>query len=504
MDFVNPKKRRYQKIQLIIGYILVSIAVLLLALVLFYGARGYGFSKNGQIIQNGLLLVSSNPNPAFITLNGVLNNATTNARLELPAGQYTLELSKTGYHPWKRVIDIDGGSVEYFNYPFLFPNTVKTTAVNQFSSPPGLLTQSPDKHWLIVQDPINQNNFLEYDLSNPAKMTSSLLDLTLPDGLITSPTTGAQSWQLIGWSSDNQHVLLEHFYQGGQEYILLDRITPTNSVNLTKTLNLNQTTQLSLVNNKFNQYYLFDTATGVIDSETLSALQPAVLVSHVINFSDYGSNTIVYATSQNAPTGDVNIDVLQGSNNYVIRQLPANSTYLLAAAQYSGNWYIVAAATSDNEVYIYENPMSFISSNPSQPLVPAYILKVTAPNYISFSDNNQFIVAENGPAIATYDAQNQKGYAYLINTAVPNNGHAFWMDGDRLYVSANSVFDVFDYDGTNQHILQPVLANSMIMFDPTYKWAYALTATPAATISPQPTALPYELTSSALRTPADQ
>jgi hypothetical protein len=148
--------------------------------------------------------------------------------------------------------------------------------------------------------------------------------------------------------------------------------------------------------------------------------------------------------------------------------------------------------------------MSYISSNPGQPLVPVYILKVTAPSYVSFSENNQFIVAENGPAIATYDAQNQKGYAYLLNTSVPSNEHAYWMDGDRLYVTTNSVFDVFDYDGTNQQILQPVLANSLTMFDPTYKWAYALTATPAATISAQPTALPYELTSTALRIPADQ
>ena len=115
----------------------MSIAVLLLALVLFYEARGYGFSKNGQIIQNGLLFVTTTPNPAYITLNGVLNSATTNARLELPAGQYTLELSKTGYHPWKRVVDVDGGSVEYFDYPFLFPETIKTTAVTNSVPRPG-------------------------------------------------------------------------------------------------------------------------------------------------------------------------------------------------------------------------------------------------------------------------------------------------------------------------------------------------------------------------------
>jgi hypothetical protein len=504
MDFINPKKRRYHKLQLIIGYILVSIMILLMALVLLYQARGYGFGKNGQIIQNGLIFVSSTPSPAYITLNGLLNGATTNTRLELPAGQYKLELTKDGYHPWIRVVDVDGGSVEYFEYPFLFPTTIKTTVVQQFSAQPTLFTQSPDRRWLLAQDPTNQNNFFEYDLSNPSKVVSSVTTLSLPDGLITVPSSGTQSWQVIGWSSDNQHVLLEHFYQGGQEYILLDRLAPTNSINLTKSLNLNSTTQVTLFNSLYDQYYLYDPATATINSETLTGLQPTLIESHVLAYNSSGSNTITYITSQNAPTNDVNVDVLQSGTNYVIRQLPANSTYLLDSAKYAGDWYIAAAATTDNEVYVYENPMSDISSNPNEPLVPAYILKVTAPNYLSFSDNNQFVIAESGSAIAVYDAENQKGYAYQLNVSFPANQHVYWINGYLLYTTASNVVNVFDFDGTNQQTLQPVLSGSLVMFDPTYKWAYTITSTPPAPAGSQSTTLPYELTSTALRIPADQ
>jgi hypothetical protein len=506
MDFINPKKRQYHKLQLIIGYVLISIMILLMALILLYQARGYGFGKNGQIIQNGLIYVSSTPNPANITLNGVLNGATTNARLELPAGQYKLELSKTGYHPWIRIVDVDGGSVEYFEYPFLFPITVKTTVVQQFSTQPTLFTQTPDQHWLLVQDPTNQNNFFDYDLSNPSKVVSSVTTLSLPDGMVTIPASGStQSWQVIGWSNDNQHVLLEHIYQGGQEYILFDRITPANSINLTKSLNLNSTTQLSLLDGKYDQYYLYDSAAATINSETLSGLQPTLVESHVLAYSSSGSSTITYITSQNAPTNVVNVDVLQGGTNSVIRQLPANSTYLLNSAKYAGNWYIAAAATTDNEVYVYKNPMSDIASNPSEPLVPAYILKVTAPNYLSFSDNFQFIMAENGSAIAVYDSLTQKSYTYQLSYSIPATQHAYWINDDLLYTTANNVVSVFDYDGTNQQTLQPSLSGSMVMFDSAYKWAYALTTTPTLSTSFQPiTTLPYELTSTALRIPADQ
>jgi hypothetical protein len=504
MDFINPQKRRYHKLRLIIGYILVTIMILLMALVLLYQARGYGFSK-GQIIQNGLVFMDSIPNPAYITLNGVLNGSTTNTRLTLPAGQYTIELTKSGYHPWIRVIDVDGGSVEYFDYPFLFPKTVTTTAVKQFSAQPGLLTESLDNHWLLVQDPTNQLNFFEYDLSNPSKMAASVVNLNLPVNLITTPTTGAQTWQLIAWANDNQHVLLEHTYQGGQEYILFDRLTPSDSINLTKTLNLDPTTQLSLFSDKYNQYYLYDTATEIVSSETLSSLQPTQVETHVLAFNSYGSNTITYVTDQNAPSGEVNVDVLQAGVNYVIRQLTANSTYLLNSTQYAGNWYIAAAATTDNEVYVYENPMSDIANNPNVPLVPAYILKVIAPNYLNFSANSQFVVAEDGSAFAVYDAQNEKGYAYLLPTVIPNTQHANWMNGDQLYITTNNQVSVFDYDGTNQQSLQPVITSTLLAFDPTYKWSYALAPAPAAVLATQGTTpLPFELTSTALRIPADQ
>lgn len=505
MDFINPQKRRYHKLRLIVGYILVAIMILLMALVLLYQARGYGFSKNGQIIQNGLVFMDSTPNPAYITLNGVLNGSTTNTRLTLPAGQYTIELTKAGYHPWIRVVDVDGGSIEYFDYPFLFPKTVTTTAVKQFSAQPGLITEAPDNHWLLVQDPTSQVSFFEYDLSAPAKIAASVVTLSLPTNLITAPATGTQSWQVIAWANDNQNVLLEHSYQGGQEYILFDRLTPNDSVNLTKTLNINPTTQLTLLNNKYNQYYLYDSAAEVVSSETLSSLQPTQVETHVLAFNSYGGNTITYVTDQNASAGDVNVDVLQAGVNYVIRQLPANSTYLLDSAQYAGNWYIAAAATTDNEVYVYENPMSDIASAPNEPLVPAYILKVTAPNYLSFSANSQFVVAENGSAFAVYDAQNEKGYAYQLPTAIPVNQHANWLNGDQLYITTNNQVSIFDYDGTNQQSLQPVVAGSMLTFDPTYKWSYVLAPTPAAELANQGTTpLPYELTSTALRIPADQ
>jgi hypothetical protein len=497
MDFINPAKRRQNKLQLIIGYFLVAVAVALTTLVLLFAAYGYGLGKNGQIIQNGLVFVASNPSPAQIYLNGALASSTTNTRLQLPAGQYTLKLTRAGYRPWVRSLGVEGGSVEHFDYPFLFPTNLVTTNVQTYNSQPGLVLQSPDRHWLLVEQPGSLTNFTQYDLTGPKALAASAVPISLPAGLLTS-SKDAGSWQLVNWSTDNQHVLLEHVYSGGSEYILLDRQTPADSVNLTKTLNLPAGTELSSDNDKYDQYYEFNPNAGTLDTATLSAVQPVSLLSHVLTFNSYGSNVVLYATDQGVPSGQVNVDVLQGTTNSVIRQEPTGTDYLLDITQYSGDWYVVAGATSDNKVYVYENPMAAVQSRPDAPLVPVYIInKVNAPNYVAFSANAQFVVVEGGNNFGVYDAENAKSYAYINSLPVAAGQHATWMDGDRLTLVSSGKVVVFDYDDANQQTLQPAVDGATSYFDQNYKWTY--------TIAPSSTAgSPFALTQTGLLIPADQ
>src|SRR5271157_5129443 len=100
MDFLDPRKRRGYNIRLFIGMVLISIAVILGTIILALFTAGYSInSKTGQIIQKGLIFVNSQPVPATIFVNGT-NSGTTNARLNLNAGNYTILLTQAGYHSW--------------------------------------------------------------------------------------------------------------------------------------------------------------------------------------------------------------------------------------------------------------------------------------------------------------------------------------------------------------------------------------------------------------------
>jgi hypothetical protein len=139
MDYLDTKKELRQHIMIYVGYVLIAVAITISTLVLVYQAYGFNLGKNGTVIQNGLVFFSSQPNPASIYINGTLRPETTNARIILQSGIYQVKLTLSGYRDWKRTLTINGGSVEHFDYPVLFPVKLTSQKVQDYSSAPGLM-----------------------------------------------------------------------------------------------------------------------------------------------------------------------------------------------------------------------------------------------------------------------------------------------------------------------------------------------------------------------------
>ncbi len=470
MDYLDPKKQARQRFILFLGYILIAVAVVTSTVILVNQAYGFNLSRNGTVIQNGLAFFSSHPSVAKIYINGNLNSATTDSSLYLPEAVYNISLERSGYYNWQREIELDGGSVQHYDYPFLFPKTLTTTPLQAYSSAPTLFTQSPDRHWLMVGKPGNTlTSFDLYDLKNPSK-TPTLVSLR--DGLLTKTTT-SESWKIGEWADDNQHVLLEHDFGAKKEFILVDRASPDQSVNLSNSLTVNPT-KLQLINKKYDQYYIYDSSTKSLQSTSLTSPALTSVLDHVLAYQSYGNNTVLYVSDSNAANSKIWLKLLSGGKSYNLHTLPASSSYVLDLTQYSGTMYVAAGASSADKVYIYNDPLSQLSQSPNQSVTPIQVLHVNQPNYLSFSDNAQFIVTENGSQFGVYDIQNQKGYNFKSTAPDSPTLHAEWMDGDRLdYVSGGKLI-VFDYDHTNQHVLESASSQFTVKFAPDYKYVYSL------------------------------
>ena len=501
MEFLDPKKQRAHLIRLFIGYFLIGTALILTTIILLYQAYGFGL-KNGEVIQNGLIFVSSTPGSADVIVNGKKRNETTNTRLLLPAGQYAFSLEREGYRPWKRSITLEGGAVQRFDYPMLFPQKLVTETTKKYDTPPVIATQSPDRRWLLVQASADYRIFDVFDFSKPDK---NPVALTVPQNIATL-NGSVHGWKLVEWANDNSHVLLQHTAtvngQPASEYILINRETPEQSVNLTSVLGVNPA-GIELRDKKFDQYFVY-TDDRRLMTASLEKPQPAPFLDRVLGFKTYGDSMVLYATDKDAAAGTSLIRLQDNDKNYTLRSVTAGPAYMLELTEYSGDWYTVAGAPGENRTYIYKNPVASLKDKPNAPLVPVQILKTENPTYVSFSDNARFIVTANGQQFSIYDAEYDKKYAYT--TKFPLDApqlHARWMDGHRLtYVSGGKV-TVFDYDNTNSETLSATQPQYGAFFDRNYEVLYAMDAQPAKDAAGKDITQ-FVLTSTSLRTPGDQ
>lgn len=470
MDFLDPAKDLRIKVLLYFGYILIGIAITISTIVLVYQAYGFGIDKQGEVIRNGLTFFSSHPNPADIYVNNKRQKVQTNTRLVLPSGIYQVKLTRDGYRDWQRTINLEEGAVQHYDYPFLFPNTLNQNRVEAYQGAPGLVMQSPDHRWLLVQQPGSLSDFEMYDIRSETPAQSSLA-VSLPDNLLSS---NEGSLVLIEWADNNRHALLRHDFAGQSEYILLDRSAPQESLNLNKTLSINPA-NLTLDDRKHDKYYAYEAAPQRLSTISLNEPNLVEIQDNVLAYKSYSDDTMLYVTDEAAPAGRVLVRLQSGDTTSTIRSLSAGSSYVVDLTKYDDVMYVAAGAAADNRVYIYQDPVGQRAEFPDQAPTPEQVMRVDQVNYLSFSSSAQFIMAQNGNRFAVYDFENDTGYNYT--TAEPLDTpqmHASWMDGNRLmYVSSGQLF-VYDYDYQNKQTLTAAGSAYLPAFSPNYNFLYTL------------------------------
>jgi hypothetical protein len=502
MEFLDPRYQKHHLIRLIIGYILVGTALFLATTILVYHALGFGV-KDGEVIQNGLIFVSSRPEEADVYVNGQKRNERTNARLLMEAGQYSFEIRRDGYRTWKRAINVEGGSVVRFDYPALFPSKLITSDVHTYDAQPALATASPDRRWLMVQSPAALATFDVYDMNNPEQAAEQVL---IPDATIKL-RDGLHRWKVAEWSNDNRRVLLRHTTEiDGKlaaEYILLDRETPSESVNLSETLGENPD-EISLRDKKFDQYYLYNKAKRTVMTASLDNPTPKPYLEAVLGFKSHGDNVMLYATNKGASNGSALIKLREGDSTYTIRQVDAADRYMLDLARYDGAWYVAAGSPAENRTYVYKNPAQRLVDKPKDPLVPVQVLKAGGATNVSFSSNTRFIAVQGGQQIAVYDAETDRGYSYKLDAAIEApQENMMWMDGHRLMTVVEGKVRVLDFDNANKQTLSAASSAYQPFFDRDYEFMYTL-APETVKAQDGTTSTRFVLRSTALLTPADQ
>lgn len=467
MDFLDPKKKKAHRIRLYLGYFLMAIALSIGTLILLYEVSGYDYDrKTGTVIQNGLVFVDSHPEQSQIYVNGKAEGE-TDTRLTLPSGQYEFEMRRNGYRTWKRSFNLEGSSVERLNYAFMFPDKLESTDAQLYASAPKFSTQSPDRRWLLVQKPGSLADFDMIDLNSD---NDTVTGLTVPQNLLAA-AAGEHSLEEEEWSTDNRHVLLKHTYQGGFEYIMLDREQPSQSINITKTLNI-PITEVAMRDKKFDQLHILDGNGGILRFANTKTKEMTILARRVLAFKSYGDDVILYVTEEGAPADKSFVNVRKGENIYKLRELPKAKLNLVDLTRFDDRWYMAVATDADNKTYIYEEPFEDITrQNPRIP-APVAVLRLQKLEHLSISANTRFTGVQGGSEFATYDAEHNRTYRYDTGLKLAPAQKAYWMDGHRYVIESEKQTVVFDYDGINLQKLTNAVPGLRTYFDRDYDNIY--------------------------------
>jgi hypothetical protein len=352
-------------------------------------------------------------------------------------------------------------------YPFLFPSKLKTQDRKTYAATPATATESADRHWILVQQPGQAASFDLFDANNTQTPPSTV---TIPAAVFTS--SDASQLKPLEWSSDNRHVLFEHQYKGGNEFIVVDVEQPDQSFNVNKTVGQNPTL-VTLRDKKFDRFYLFDQNKHTLDYAEQKAPTVKPVLSNVLAYKSHGADVLLYVTDEGAAPGKTRVMLKDNDGSFMVREAPISSNYLLAIARYDNKWYVAAGGNTEGRVYVYKDPQSVIKVADHKPAVPVSVLRADNPDWLEFSANTQFIAMRGGQNFAVYDAENDKDYRYALAEPIDAPMPAVsWMDGNRIMVTSQGKMVVFDYDGINVQTLSGNQPGITPFFDRDYKLLY--------------------------------
>lgn len=448
----------------------MAVALGIGTLILVFAAYGYDIDRQtGNVIQNGLIIVDTHPESATISVNGT-DKGTTDSRLILPAGRYSIQLHRDGYRDWNHAVNLEGSSIEQLIYPLLFPTKLVSRSLQDYAAIPSMASESPDRHWLVIHQPNSANMFSVVDLGNNKNLVTSV---NLPTDTFT-PAAGAHTYEAVEWASDNNHLLLKHNFTGGSEFVILDRDNPASSLNVNKLFSTQPFTSATLRDKKHDQLYLLNTADGSLlhaDAKTKAA---ALVVPRVLSLKSYQDDTLLYIASPAANAKEVEVHAWQNGQDYVLRTLPAAGSYLLDMAQFNGHFYVVTGSPADGHTYVYKDPFSGLTRRPVRAPQPFRVLIVANAQYASFSAIARFIAVQGGSSFAVYDIETGRQFRYDTKLPLLPNQKAGWIDGHRLSLTSGDAINIFDFDGTNMQALSPSLPAFMPFFDRDYAAMFTL------------------------------
>lgn len=476
--------RRPSKKQLLIRRVIVSVVMTLAVLVIVTGTvlfiLGYRLdSDKGRLEQNALLQFDSVPSGAYVSIDGKIAGSRTATKQSVIAGSHSFIVTRDGYEPWAKSLDVKAGTLTWLDYIRLVPKTLTTEKIASYSSVVGEKA-SPDFQWLIVQEKTDTPTFQLVDLRAQDVKTSTI---TLPTDMYSDASTAGvhHVFTLDQWDNGGRYVLLKHDFSGKSEWIVVDTQDVATSVNVSRLLSI------SLSSVKFSGtsgnilYGLLND--GVIRKLDLNAATISRgLVTNVKSFDLFETNVITYTGIDPANAAKQVVGVYREGDEsaHVLRTVNSLDTPLsIDATRYFSDDYVAIAEGLKVTVLKGRYPTS--SSEETTSLAP--YAEFTAPANVatlSFSPDGDFLVAQSGLNFISYEVEYKRQTNATIETSESEAHTLHWLDDAYVWSIYDGHLSIREFDGTNVHVINAAEPGFDATLSQNGRYMYSITKSGAA------------------------
>lgn len=431
-----------RRVAIFIGYLFLATLLVgaTFALVAYGNDYTYDFSTH-KIIQEGHIILDSIPNNLLVKADGKQTKKKTPYQAAFKVGMHTYSLSKSGYWPWSKTVQINAGDVTLIGDAVLVPRQPEITVLDS-------------RVQIVAQAISNDHRHLAY-ITGGDKSAVYTIDLTNPQVVkaytpaAASGTTPAEILTGVAWSADASHIMVSSEIGGKATYRIM---APDGS----SQLNLTQQYGFDFTGIQFSAYdwkQLYWVTQGGLRKLDVGAQSVSdVLANNVVEFWPISDRTL-YVEQDGTDRSLWSVDS-SGNHQQLIDVMPSSGTYAVAYANFNGEdeLAIVPSKTATGTLY-----SGIFSTTP--------VAKTLAQNVsdVSFSPDAHFVTFSSANSLVTYDIEQSEIFRKLIlyseSNLVTQTAGVTWFDSYHLLANRNGTLRFGEYDNGNAVSLGSLYGN---------------------------------------------
>jgi hypothetical protein len=412
--------KTFKKILLISSYALVAAIIAGSTLLLVSYGSGYSYDfKDHKLVSNGLLILGTTPSGARLTIGDKQTRKVTPYRSTFRVGRYDIKLTKEGYRPWSKRINIVASEVVNLALIIMVPEKLRTAAIANTAETTTILASSDHKHTAAIT----------------AGAKPGLWRLT-PDRALAekvfTPGEG-QTIQSGSLSRDGSRALLRVQQADGVRVLYINMDTGTSE-------DLTSDFKAALDDLRFsfddaNRLYWLS-ADGLRSIDVNSKTLSAVLAEKVINYT-YNNQRVIYVQSSTVGKIVAVMDADGRNAKTLVEGLAESPNYLLSYASFRDKDDLAVVPTATGQLTVYE---SIYSDNVIARVITRDV------NRLLSSDDGHYIVFGKDNGFGSYDVGRAKIYEGVFKDKVDAIS---WFNGAHVIVNSNGKTLIAEFDGGN-------------------------------------------------------